>query len=131
MKYQRVTSEQTSPRSVLFQVKRVYYDQYVAGTKKYEIRAWKPYWLSRLIPLPLKGDMPTIAIISNPGQPILRFKIESIKVYLTETLINEGILTEKEYKAFINAHDCIVTFLGDRIQTTQVQLTLGDLQDAP
>ncbi len=116
-------------KSVLFQVKRVYYDQYAAGTKRREIRAWKPYWISRL--MPSKGPMPNVAIISNPGRPILRFEIADISWYHTESLIDEGILTVAEYNEFINADTCIVTFLGDRIETTQVQLTWGDLQDAP
>jgi len=116
------------PRSVLFQVKRVYYDQLAAGTKKMEIRAWKPYWISRL--MPPKGCMPDVAIISNPGRPILRFEILDIYYCATQSLVDNGTLTEAECDEFINTHTCIVTFLGNRIKTTQIQLTWGDYSDA-
>lgn len=115
----------SAPRSVSFQVKRNYYDQLAAGTKKMEIRAWKPYWISRL--MPAKGSMPSIAIFSNPGRPILRFKILDICFIATDALMGAGRLTEEEYNEFIKADTCIVTFLGDRIKATQVQLTWGDL----
>lgn len=113
-------------KSVLFQVKRIYYDQYVAGTKRTEFRAWKPYWISRL--MPSKGSMPNIAIISNPGRPILRFEILDIYFCATETLVDNGSLTEAECDEFINTHTCIVTVLGNQIETTQVQLTWGDFK---
>jgi len=114
----------SAPRSVLFQVKRIYYDQFAAGTKRMEIRAWKSYWISRL--MPAKGSMPSIAIISNPGRPILRFRILDISFVNSDVLLGDGILTEAEYDEFINTHTCIVTCLGDQIKTTQVQLTWGN-----
>jgi len=114
------------PKCANFQVKRIYYDQIAAGTKKTEIRAWKPYWISRL--MPAKGHMPDVAIFHTPGRPIIRFEILDISYYHTEALIGEGILTEAEFNEFINTDTCIVTFLGDRIETTKGQLTWGDFK---
>ena len=109
-----------------FQVKRIYYDQFAAGTKKYEIRAWKQYWISRL--MPAKGPMPAIAIFHSPGRPILRFRILDISFEKARLLISEGELTEEEYIEFINTDTCIVTHLGDRIETNKGQLTWEDFK---
>ena len=78
--------------------------------------------------MPAKGHMPDVAIFHTPGRPIIRFKIAEISYYRTEVLIGEGILTEEECNEFINADTCIVTFLGDRIETTKGQLTWGDFE---
>ena len=78
--------------------------------------------------MPAKGHMPDVAIFHTPGRPIIRFEIKDISYYRTEALISEGILTEAESEEFINVDTCIVTFLGDRIETTKGQLTWGDFE---
>ena len=78
--------------------------------------------------MPAKGHMPDVAIFHTPGRPIIRFEILDIYFTSATVILSEGLLTEEEYEAFIHPHDCIVTVLGSRIETTKGQLTWGDFK---
>ena len=99
-------------KKVSFRARRIYYDQFVAGTKHEELRAWTPYWRQILLD---KENPPKIAVIHTPGQPTLRFQITQIFVvknipeYLGRELSKQG-------KRDISTERAIVTKMGDRME---------------
>ena len=129
-------------KKVSFRVRRIYYDQFVAGTKKEELRALKLYWVQILCPyvspelydhpevrnvdtlsgfrlrFRLSGikpcNQPKIAVISSPGQPTLRFKIDLIYIDRPERVLGRGL--SEQGKKDIPTELCIVTKMGDRIE---------------
>lgn len=127
-------------KKVSFRVRRIYYDQFVAGTKKEELRALKLYWVKILRPTLLLGvpkgfyqkhitpilqewgltqvwvpdNQPKIAVISSPGQPTLEFKIASIYIDMPEHVLGREM--SEQGKQDIPTEWCIVTKMGDRIR---------------
>ena len=122
-------------KKVSFRVRRIYYDQFVAGTKHEELRALKLYWVKILHPfVPLeysahpevkaidkmegvgfwnRNHQPKIAVISTPGQPTLSFKISSILIGEPELILNRKL--SEDGKKDIPTELCIVTKMGERI----------------
>ena len=72
--------------------------------------------------------MPDVAIFHTSGRPIIRFEIKDIYFCDAVALRDYDLLSEEEYNEFIKPHDCIVTVLGSRIETTKGQLTWGDFE---
>ena len=123
-------------KKVSFRVRRLYYDQFVAGTKHEELRALKLYWVKILHPfVPLeysfypevqaidkmegvgfwnRNYQPKIAVISTPGQPTLRFKIDSIWIDEPEYILGRQL--SEQGKKDIPTELCIVTKMGERIE---------------
>ena len=126
-------------KKVSFRVRRVYYDQFAAGTKHEELRMLKLYWVKILHPfVPLeyfyhpevrainkmegvgfwnRNYQPKIAVISTPGQLTLNFKIESIWVDKTESILGRK-LSEQGMKD-IPTELCIVTKMGETIREVE------------
>ena len=123
-------------KKVSFRVRRIYYDQFAAGTKHEELRTLKLYWVKILHPfVPLeyfyhpevrainkmegvgfwnRNYQPKIAVISTPGQPTLRFEISSIRIDKTERVLGRRL--SEEGKKDIPTELCIVTKMGERIE---------------
>lgn len=99
-------------KKVSFQVRKNYYDEFVAGTKTEELRAFNEYWFSRLI---LPGKLPTIAVISCGPYPAMYFEIAKIFIDRPENVLGRPLSEQgrKDLKAFDSATDlCIVTKMG-------------------
>lgn len=125
-------------KKVSFRVRRIYYDQFANGTKHEELRALKSYWVKILFPVvsdefsnhpevrnvdTLSGfilskmkpcNQPSIAVISSPGQPTLRFPIISIYIERPERILGRQL--SEQGKQDIPTELCIVTKMGDRIK---------------
>jgi len=125
-------------KKVSFRVRRIYYDQFVVGTKHEELRALKRYWIKILCPYvpqkfcnhpevrnkdTLSGFMlseikrcrqPKIAVISTPRQPTLRFKIDSIWIDEPESILGREL--SEQGKLDIPTELCIVTRMGKQIE---------------
>ena len=123
-------------KKVSFRVRRIYYDQFVAGTKHEELRALKLYWVKILHPfVPLeylshpevqaidkrggvgfwnRNYQPKIAVISTPGQPTLNFRIVSIWVDKPESILGREL--SDQGKKDIPTELCIVTKMGEQIE---------------
>ena len=125
-------------KKVSFRVRRIYYDQFAAGTKHEELRALKPYWIKILHPLlpcrilekyPYLSDFlhkyikpphldfcnqPEIAVVSCPGQLTLRFKITDIRIDEPEKILGRELSEQGEKD--ISTELCIVTKMGGRIK---------------
>lgn len=125
-------------KKVSFRVRRIYYDQFVAGTKCEELRALTAYWVKILCPYvspelsdhpevrnadTLSGfvlskikpcNQPKIAVIHTPGQPTLRFRIGAIWVDVPWRFLG-GELSEQGNQD-IPTELCIVTKIEDRVE---------------
>ena len=125
-------------KKVSFRVRRIYYDQFVNGTKREELRSLTPYWVKILFPVvsdafsnhpevlrvdTLSGfilshmkpcNQPSIAVISSPGQPTLRFPIISIYIDRPECILGREL--SEQGRKDIPTELCIVTKMGDRIE---------------
>lgn len=126
-------------KKVSFRVRRIYYDQFVNGTKHEELRALKPYWVKILRPIlprysigiyrkiikPILQELgwkqvwtpdnqPQIAVISSSGQPTLWFEIISIYVDRPELILGREL--SEQGKKDIPTEFCIVTKMGERIE---------------
>jgi len=123
-------------KKVSFRVRRIYYDQFAAGTKYEELRTLKLYWVKILHPfVPFeysrhpevkaidkmegvgfwnRNYQPEIAVISTPGQPTLRFEISSIWIDEPERVLGRKL--SEEGKKDILTELCIVTKMGERIE---------------
>ena len=123
-------------KKVSFRVRKIYHDQFVAGTKHEELRALKLYWVKILHPfVPLeynfhpevqaidkmegvgfwnKNYQPKIAVISTPGQPTLRFQIDSIWIDEPEHILGRKL--SDQGKQDIPTELCIATKMGERIE---------------
>ena len=124
-------------KKVSFRVRRIYYDQFAAGTKHEELRALKPYWVRILQPfLPYSifrrvniqtileehgifrlwstNNQPLIAVISTPGQPTLYFEISTIYVDKQERILKREL--SEDGKKDIPTEYCIVTKMGEQIE---------------
>lgn len=127
-------------KKVSFRVRRIYYDQFVAGTKHEELRALKLYWVKILCPwLPSEPptgfyqkhitpileewgqkliwsphNQPKIAVISSPGQPTLEFKIVSIDIARPELVLGREL--SEQGRKDIPTEWCIVTKMGERLR---------------
>ncbi|GAH25180.1 unnamed protein product [marine sediment metagenome] len=99
-------------KKVSFRVRRIYYDQFVNGTKDEELRAWTSYWRQILLD---KENPPKIAVVHTPKQPALRFQITRIFVVkdISEYLGRE---LSKQGKKDISTQRAIVTKMGERIK---------------
>jgi hypothetical protein len=114
-------------KKVSFRVRRIYYDQFAAGTKHEELRALTPYWLKILQPAPLwtrsnptlltsssaRSQQPKVAVISCPNQPTLKFVISAIWIDEPERILGREL--SEQGKKDIPTELCIVTKMGERI----------------
>jgi len=69
-------------KGVLFRVRRIYYDQIAAGTKKFELRAGSGYWRTMLF----HRNPPDVAVFICGREPVLRFKIKNISLIKTSEI---------------------------------------------
>ena len=126
-------------KKVSFRVRRIYYDMFLNGTKREELRAVTPYWFKILRPHVdpqfyfhpeiVKADdnkeffyRPRIAVVPSPGQPSLYFAIRYISIAKTEEVLDRKIL--EQGKKDIPSELCIVTKMGERINS--IQTTIRD-----
>jgi len=117
-------------KKVSYRVRRIYYDQFVEGTKKEELRALKQYWVTILCPyvpedfamhpevgaldFPSIKGQPEIAVIHTPKQPTLEFLIADIFVERPECVLGREL--SEQGKKDIPTEYCIVTKMGARIK---------------
>ena len=126
----------TKVKKVSFRVRRIYYEQFVAGTKHHELRALKAYWFKILWPCvptcysehPIVTTaykdakpeqvgwlgQPEIAVISCPGQPTLEYEIKSIVIDKPENILDDEHF--EQCKNDVQTELCIVTKIGARIK---------------
>lgn len=126
----------TKVKKVSFRMRRIYYDEFVAGMKHHELRALKAYWVVRLRPyvptcflghplvvatyMGVRPDQisgvgqPEIAVISCPGQPTLEYEIKSIWIDRPEKIIDKKHL--EQCANDVQTELCIVTEMGARIR---------------
>ena len=106
--------KKTEVKKVSFRVRRIYYDQFLAGTKHEELRALTLYWYRILRPHVSKeyyfhplimeyekktreyGKRPTIAVVHTPKQPTLYFQIRYIEVVSSHTVCNLTLLNHSD-----------------------------------
>ena len=118
-------------KKVSFRVRRIYYDMFLNGTKREEVRALTPYWFKILRPHVdsqfyfhpevINADdnkeffyRPRIAVVYSPGQPTLYFAIRYISIAKTEEVLDRTRLEEE--KKDIPTELCIDTKMGKRIR---------------
>ena len=117
-------------KKVSFQVRRIYYDKFLNGTKREELRALTPYWFKILRshvdpqfyfhPEVINADdnkeffyRPRIAVVHSPKQPTLCFAIRYISIARTEEVLDRKL--SEQGKKDIPTELCIVTKMGERI----------------
>lgn len=103
------------PKSVSFRIRRVYFDQIVAGTKKEELRSNTPFWRVRLFgsyinpPFP-PFKQPEIAVFIC-GKDVHRRKIVGIETAKPEEVLRRPL--SKQGKRDITTRMAFVIKLGE------------------
>jgi len=95
-------------KKVSFRIRKIYFDQTVAGTKPFELRSYTPFWIKRL----LWNPPPRIAVFVCGSKKHQRW-IKNIKVgkpveFLGRELSEQG-------KQDISTELCIATYLGGQV----------------
>ena len=97
-------------KRIAFRIRRVYYDQIVAGTKTEEIRTLKPFWIKRLLN---HEDPPTIAVFINK-KDVHRRRILSIRIDDPEKVLGRAL--SEQGKQDIQSEQAIIVELGEVVE---------------
>lgn len=96
-------------KKVSFRIRRIYYDQIVAGTKREELRKDSKFWRKRLI----KTDTPPKIAVFVCGADVHRREISKIRIDTPENVLGREL--SEQGKKDIPTSTCIVVELGDEI----------------
>lgn len=97
-------------KAVSFRIRRIYYDQIVAGTKTVELRKYSEFWQKRLLET---SDPPRIAVFVC-GKAVHRREISGIRIDEPEAVLGRPL--SEQGKRDIPTQFCIVVELGAIIQ---------------
>jgi len=95
-------------KSASFRIRRIYYDQIVAGTKREELRKDCDFWRRRLI----NTDSPPDTAVFVCGKDVHRREITGVRIDQPEKVLGRPL--SEQGKRDIPTATCIVVELGDR-----------------
>ena len=94
-------------KKVSFRIRKIYFDQIIAGTKPFELRSYTPFWIKRLL-----WDPPDIAVFVCGPKTHQRW-IKKIKVGKPVEFLGREL--SKQGKQDITTELCIATYLGKQV----------------
>ncbi|MBA7710856.1 hypothetical protein ES703_119804 [subsurface metagenome] len=105
-------------RKVSVRVRKIYFDQIVAGTKPFELRSYTPFWIKRLL-----WDPPKIAVFVCGPKTHQRW-IRKIKVGRPVEFL--GCDLSEQGKQDISTELCIAIYLGKQVIQNEQRTIDGD-----
>lgn len=94
-------------KKVSFRIRKIYFDQIVAGTKLFELRNYTPFWIKRLL-----WNPPSIAVfVCGPRKHqrwIRKIRVGKPIEFLGRELSEQG-------KQDISTELCIATYVGMQV----------------
>lgn len=106
-------------KKVSFRIRKIYFDEIVAGTKLFELRSYTPFWIKRL----LWNNPPKIAVFVCGSKKhqcwIRKIRVGKPVEFLGHELSEQG-------KQDISTELCIATYVGKQVIQNE-QKTFDDI----